>query len=46
MCQMKVGEVLRTMQELLTDRTTMLILAHELGFAYAVADGMLFLNEG
>jgi polar amino acid transport system ATP-binding protein len=41
-----VGEVLRTMQELHTDGITMLIVTHELGFAYAVADRVLFLHEG
>jgi polar amino acid transport system ATP-binding protein len=41
-----VGEVLRTMQELRKDGMTMLIVTHELGFAYAVADRVLFLHEG
>ena len=41
-----VGEVLRTMQELRNDGMTMLIVTHELGFAYAVADRVLFLHEG
>ena len=41
-----VGEVLRTMQELRNDGMTMLIVTHELGFAYAVADRVLFLHAG
>jgi len=41
-----VGEVLRTMQELRNDGMTMLIVTHELGFAYAVADRVLFLHSG
>jgi len=41
-----VGEVLRTMQELRNDGMTMLIVTHELGFAYAVADRVLFLHKG
>jgi len=41
-----VGEVLRTMQELRNDGMTMLIVTHELGFAYVVADRVLFLHEG
>ena len=41
-----VGEVLRTMQELRNEGMTMLIVTHELGFAYAVADRVLFLHTG
>jgi len=41
-----VGEVLRAMQELRKDGMTMLIVTHELGFAYAVADRVLFLHKG
>lgn len=41
-----VGEVLRTMQELINEGMTMLIVTHELGFAYAVADRVLFLHDG
>jgi polar amino acid transport system ATP-binding protein len=41
-----VGEVLRTMQELRNDGMTMPIVTHELGFAYAVADRVLFLHKG
>ena len=41
-----VGEVLRTMQQLAEEGVTMLCVTHELGFAYHVADQVLFLNEG
>jgi polar amino acid transport system ATP-binding protein len=41
-----VGEVLRTMQELRNDGMTMLIVTHELGFTYTVADRVIFLHEG
>lgn len=41
-----VGEVLQTMKELADDGMTMLIVTHELGFAYTVADRVLFLSEG
>lgn len=41
-----VGEVLKTMQELIKEGKTMLIVTHELGFAYAMADKILFLHDG
>lgn len=41
-----VGEVLETMKELAEEGMTMLIVTHELGFAYTVADRVLFLSEG
>jgi polar amino acid transport system ATP-binding protein len=41
-----VGEVLLTMQELAKEGMTMIIVTHELGFAYAVADRVLFLHDG
>ncbi len=41
-----VGEVLETMRELAEDGMTMLIVTHELGFAYTVADKVLFLSDG
>lgn len=41
-----VGEVLKTMKELAEEGMTMLIVTHELGFAYTVADKVLFLSEG
>ena len=41
-----VGEVLGTMKELADEGMTMLIVTHELGFAYAVADRVLFLSGG
>jgi polar amino acid transport system ATP-binding protein len=41
-----VGEVLETMKELADEGMTMLIVTHELGFAYTVADRVLFLSQG
>lgn len=41
-----VGEVLETMKELADEGMTMLIVTHELGFAYTVADRLLFLADG
>jgi len=41
-----VGEVLETMKELADEGMTMLIVTHELGFAYSVADRVLFLSDG
>ena len=41
-----VGEVLETMKELADEGMTMLIVTHELGFAYTVADHVVFLSEG
>ncbi len=41
-----VGEVLKTMQLLADEGMTMLCVTHELGFAYHVADRVLFLHEG
>lgn len=41
-----VGEVLQTMKELADEGMTMMIVTHELGFAYTVADRVLFLSEG
>jgi len=41
-----VGEVLKTMRELSDGGMTMLVVTHEIGFAYAVADRVLFLHEG
>jgi polar amino acid transport system ATP-binding protein len=41
-----VGEVLLTIRKLSDEGTTMLIVTHELGFAYHVADRVLFLHEG
>ena len=38
-----VGEVLRTMRELSEAGMTMLVVTHEIGFAYAVADRVIFL---
>ena len=41
-----VGEVLKTMRQLAEDGMTMIIVTHELGFAYHVANRVLFLNDG
>ena len=41
-----VGEVLRAMRALSEEGMTMLIVTHELGFAYAVADRVIFLHDG
>lgn len=41
-----VGEVLETIRGLAEEGMTMLIVTHELGFAYTVADKVLFLPEG
>lgn len=41
-----VGEVLKTMHQLADEGMTMICVTHELGFAYHVANRVLFLNEG
>ena len=41
-----VGEVLRAMRDLAHEGMTMLVVTHELGFAYHVAKKVLFLHEG
>jgi polar amino acid transport system ATP-binding protein len=41
-----VGEVLLAMRQLAEEGMTMLIVTHELGFAYNVADRIIFLREG
>lgn len=41
-----VGEVLRTIRLLSEEGKTMLIVTHEIGFAYHVADRVVFLHEG
>jgi polar amino acid transport system ATP-binding protein len=41
-----VGEVLVAMRKLAEDGTTMLVVTHELGFAYNVAHRVAFLHEG
>lgn len=41
-----VGEVLNTIKRLRDDGMTMAIVTHELGFAYHVADRVVFLSEG
>jgi polar amino acid transport system ATP-binding protein len=41
-----VGEVLKTMRQLAEEGMTMICVTHELGFAYHVANRVMFLNEG
>ena len=41
-----VGEVLKTMRQLADEGMTMIVVTHELGFAYHVADRVLFLDGG
>ncbi|MFQ5971885.1 MAG: amino acid ABC transporter ATP-binding protein [Alphaproteobacteria bacterium] len=41
-----VGEVLRTMRGLSNEGMTMLVVTHEIGFAYAVADRVIFIHDG
>ncbi|MEP1768310.1 MAG: amino acid ABC transporter ATP-binding protein [Sulfitobacter sp.] len=41
-----VGEVLETIKGLADEGMTMLIVTHELGFAYTVGDEILFLSKG
>jgi len=41
-----VGEVLETIKALAGEGMTMLIVTHELGFAYSVGDRILFLSKG
>ncbi len=41
-----VGEVLLAMRKLAQEGTTMLIVTHELGFAYNVAQRVIYLHEG
>lgn len=41
-----VGEVLKTIRQLAEEGMTMVIVTHELGFAYHVANRVLFLDDG
>ncbi len=41
-----VGEVLDVMRELATQGMTMLVVTHEMGFARAVADRVVFMDQG
>ena len=41
-----VGEVLESIKELADEGTTMMIVTHELGFAYTIANQIIFLSEG
>ncbi|MDQ0467864.1 amino acid ABC transporter ATP-binding protein [Labrys wisconsinensis] len=41
-----VGEVLQTIKDLAGDGMTMLLVTHEMRFAYEVADRVVFMNQG
>ncbi|MGK5113749.1 MULTISPECIES: amino acid ABC transporter ATP-binding protein [unclassified Geodermatophilus] len=41
-----VGEVLRVMQDLARDGTTMVVVTHEIGFAREAADQVVFMDSG
>ncbi len=41
-----VGEVLLAMRQLRDEHMTMLVVTHELGFAYNIADRVVFLHQG
>ncbi len=41
-----IGEVLDVMLELAREKTTMLVVTHEMGFARSVSTDMLFIDEG
>ncbi len=41
-----VGEVLSVMQDLAQEGMTMLVVTHEMGFARAVADNVVFMDQG
>ena len=41
-----VGEVLAVMRELKAGGMTMIVVTHEMGFARAVADGVIFMDAG
>jgi ABC-type polar amino acid transport system ATPase subunit len=41
-----VGEVIRTMEELAADGSTMIVVSHEMAFAREAADRVVFLEEG
>ena len=40
------GEVLRVIKQLADEKTTMIIVTHEMGFAKEVADKIIFIDEG
>jgi len=41
-----VGEVLRVMRDLASQGMTMIVVTHEIGFAKAVADTVVFMDDG
>lgn len=40
------GEVLKTMKELAAEKTTMIVVTHEMGFAHDVANKVIFMADG
>ena len=40
------GEVLKTMKELAAEKTTMIVVTHEIGFAHDVAHKVIFMDQG
>jgi ABC-type polar amino acid transport system ATPase subunit len=41
-----IGEVLEVMRKLVQEGMTMLVVTHEMGFAYEVADSIVFMEKG
>ena len=41
-----VGEVLQVMRDLSQEGMTMLVVTHEMGFAFAAADWVVYIHEG
>lgn len=41
-----IGEVLKVMLDIAKEGTTMVVVTHEMGFARAVADEMIFMDQG
>ena len=41
-----IGEVLQVMLDIAKEGTTMIVVTHEMGFARAVSDEMIFMDEG
>ena len=45
-CEELVGSVLAVMRELRQDGMTMVVVSHEMGFARAAADRVVFMDDG
>ena len=41
-----VGEVLKVMKNLATEKTTMIVVTHEMSFARDVSDKIIFMDKG